>query len=317
MAASDKVALQTLPKRVSLSGLLGTRTAQFTLDRWRTERDERIIMVTPYEIQKISNHGVSNPIVARLAIQSNDLLKWLNVNQANREAVFSHYMALSRRLLACFDIQSRLIYARAETVKHSEKVWKEGNHTTPHVVSLQDEVENFLFAAKNYLREVAHLLNLLFDAGLQYDSSIFWDPKGQKSKVALWAEGTFGLDHEATQMLSSEADWVSELVRKRNAVEHPGEKSGTLRVKNFERLPGGGIRPPVWARDYNEEGEATDIYKDISVLMDNMLTFAEDVLVEAIRINPSFPMVIIAMIPEQDRDKTCPVRLTPTINLGK
>jgi hypothetical protein len=274
-------------------------------------------MVTPFEIQKISNHGVGNPIVARLTIQSNDLLQWLNVDQAKRDAIFLHYMELMRRLLACFDIQSRLINAKTETVEHSEKVWKEGNHTTPHVVSLQDEVENFLFASKIYLREVVHLLNLLFDAELPCDSSIFWDPKGKKSKVAMWAEDIFGSDHETTKMLSSEADWISELARKRNAVEHPGGKSGTLRVKNFERLPGGGIRPPVWARDYNEEGEATDIYKDISVLMDNMLTVAEDVLVDAIRVNPRFPMVLIAMIPEQDRDKSCPVRLRPTVNFGQ
>jgi hypothetical protein len=274
-------------------------------------------MVAPFEIQKVSNHGVGNPIVARLAIQSHDLLQWLNVEQAKREAILQQYMELMRRLLACFDIQSRLIKARAETIEYSEKAWKEGKRTTPHVISLQDEVESFLFASKVYLREVAHLLNLLFDARLPRDSAIFWDPKGQKSKVALWAEDIFGPDHETTKMLSSEADWISELARKRNAVEHPGEKSGTLSVKNFERMPEGGIRPPVWARDYVKEGEATDIYKDISVLMENMLTFAEDVLVNAIRINPVFPMVLIAMIPEEDRDKICPVRLRPTMNLGK
>ena len=273
-------------------------------------------MVTPFEIQKVSNHGVGNPIVARLTIQSHDLLQWLNVDQVKREAIFSHYMELMRRLLACFDAQSRLINARTETVERSEKIWEEGNHTTPHVVSLQDEVESFLFASKTYLREVARLLNLLFEAGLPCDSSIFWDPKGQKSEVVKWAEDTFGSDHETTNMLASEADWISELARKRNAVEHPGGKSGTLRVKNFERLPGGGIRPPVWARDYDDEGQATDIYKDISVLMDNMLTVAEDFLVDAIRANPSFPMILIAMIPEQDRDKSCPVRLRPTVNLG-
>lgn len=273
-------------------------------------------MVTPFEIQKVSNHGVGNPIVARLTIQSHDLLQWLNVDKVKREAIFSHYMELMRRLLACFDAQSRLINARTETVERSEKIWKEGNHTTPHVVSLQDDVESFLFASKTYLREVARLLNLLFEAGLPCDSSIFWDPKGQKSKVVEWAEDTFGSDHETTNMLASEADWISELARKRNAVEHPGGWSGTLRVKNFERLPGGGIRPPVWSRDYDDEGQATDIYKDISVLMDNMLTVAEDFLVDAIKANPSFPMILIAMIPEQDRDKSCPVRLRPTVNLG-
>ena len=158
-------------------------------------------MITPFEIQRISNHGTSNPIVARLTIQSNNLLQWLNVDQVKREAIFLHYMELNRRLLTCFDIQSRLINAKTETVEHSEKVWKEGKHTTPYVVSLQDEVESFLFASKIYLREVAQLLNLIFEAELPYDSSIFWDPKGQKSKVAMWAEVTFGSDHGTTKML--------------------------------------------------------------------------------------------------------------------
>ncbi len=275
-----------------------------------------IKMVTPFEIQKISNHGVGNPIVARLAIQSNDLLQWLNVDQVKREEIMLHYMELMRRLLACFDIESRLISAKAETVEYSEKIWKEGKRTTPHVVSLQDEVENFLFASKVYLREVARLLNLLFEAELPCDSRIFWNPKGQKSEVVVWAEDTFGSDHGTTTMLASEADWISELARKRNAVEHPGGKSGTLRVKNFERLSGGGIRPPVWSRDDENEGQPTDIYKDIAVLMDNMLTVSEDVLVDAIRANPSFPQILIRIIHEQDRDKSCPVRLRPTVNLG-
>ncbi|MBU3035471.1 hypothetical protein [Tritonibacter mobilis] len=274
-------------------------------------------MNPPFEVQKISNHGVNNPIVARLAIQSNDLLQWLNVKEAKRQEILAHYMELMRRLLACFDIENRLVNARTETVEYSQKVWREGGHTTPHVISLEDEVENFLFASKVYLREIARLINLLFEAGLENDSKIFWNPKGQKSQLVRWAEKTFGPKHSTTKMFASEADWISEVARKRNAVEHPGGWSGTLRVKNFERLPDGRIRPPVWALDDDQEVQETDIYKDISVLMDNMLTVAEDVLVDAIIANPSFPQVMIGMIPEQERDESCPVRLKPTINLGR
>lgn len=273
-------------------------------------------MVTPFEIQKTSNHGTANPIVARLAVQSNELLQWLDVDQVKREAILSHYLELMRRLLACFDIQTRLTNAKTDTIEQSERIWREGNQTTPHVIGLQDEVENFLFSSKVYLREVARLLNLLFEAELPYDSRIFWNPNGQKSEVVRWAEDTFGPDYETTKMLASEADWISELAKKRNAVEHPEGKSGTLRVENFKRIEGGGICPPVWARDYEEQGQATDIYNDISVLMENMLTFAEDVLVDAIRAYPSFPQVLIGMIPEKDRDASCPVRLRPTVDLG-
>ena len=266
-------------------------------------------MIVSFEVQKISNHGVGNPIVARLVIQSSDLLKFLNTDEANREEILLQCMELHRRLLGCFDIQSRLLFSRNETIENTKKILGEGCNTTPHVVSLQNEVEGFLLASKIYLREIARLLNLLFNAELPSEAGIFWNPKGQKSEVAIWAENTFGLDHEIYKMLTAESEWVAELVRKRNAVEHPGGWSGDLRVINFERMPGGGIRPPVWGREVDGEGEVTDIYSDISHLIDNMLTVAEDIIALAIGINPVSPYISIGMIPENERDGNCPVRL--------
>ena len=135
-------------------------------------------MKPPFIIQKISNHGTENPIVARLTIQTINLIDWLAVEDGDRKSIIEIYLDLNRRLLSCYDIHQRLVAARDIAVDEAEKVWEQGQYTVPHVIGLQEEVEAFLFAAKTYLREVARLLNALFQANLKNDSSIFWDPKG-------------------------------------------------------------------------------------------------------------------------------------------
>lgn len=270
----------------------------------------------PFVFQKISNHGSENPIVARLSIQTIDLIRWLKATEEEKKLIIENYIELQRRLLNCFDIQRRLLVARDEALGNAVTIWESGQNTVPHIIGLQEEVEGFLFSAKTYLREVARLLNSLFRANLPNDAAIFWDPKGGESKVAKWSKDRFGEDHATTRMLASEADWIGEIVRKRNAVEHPGDKSGILKLTNYERVAAG-IIPPHWSRVGANHVDATDIYKDISVIMDNLLTLAEDLLIEAVRNQPLFPQIILAFIPEKDRSPEVPVRVRATVDLGK
>jgi len=273
-------------------------------------------MKPPFVFQKVSNHGSANPIVARLAIQTFDLIQWLRAADDEKKMIIDNYLELQRRLLSCFDIHERLIAARRKALADAEKVWGQGQNTVPHVIGLQEEVESFLFAAKTYLREVARLLNNLFQANLADDSAIFWDPKGGDSRVAVWAQRRFGANHGTTKMLASEADWISEIIRKRNAVEHPEGKSGTLKITNFEARAEG-VLPPLWAREGSDDALPSDIYKDIPIMMDNLLTMAEDLLVDAIHANPLFPQIIFARIPEEKRNPEAPVRINATVDLGQ
>lgn len=262
-------------------------------------------MITPFTVQKVSNHGVSNPIVARLSIQTHKLAPALWVGDEKRGEIQKQYFELQRRLLNCHDIHVRLNNAKADTLAETARVLAEGNRTAPHVIGLQEEIENFLFATKTYLREVTVVLNLLFETKFANDSAIFWNPKGRDSEVGKWALETFGPDHTTTKMLQFDASWIGEIIRKRNAVEHPGGRSGTLIVTNFEQQREG-LMPPLWSRTGDMP---TDIYHDLPILMENLLTFAEDLLVEAIRAKQHSRALDFALIPEKDRDNSCPIRL--------
>ena len=267
-----------------------------------------------FVIQKISNHGPSNPIVARLVVQSKDLIQWLNAPDDVRQKILKLYIDLHYRLLNCYEVQQRLLAAKDATIESAKAAWNESMESTPYVIGLEGEAENFLLSAKRYLRELVFLLNTLFDAQLPTEASIFWNPKGGESKLGEWAKKKFGTSHDTAQMFASEAEWVSEIVQKRNAVEHPGGKSGTLIVKNYQRLAEG-FCPPLWARDGSNSTPPTDVYNDIQTAMDNLLTLTEDILIEASRNDPSFPQILFVEIPDEQRDTAVPVRIKAKVDL--
>jgi hypothetical protein len=95
----------------------------------------------------------------------------------------------------------------------------------------------------------------------------------------------------------------------RNVVEHPDDPHAPLAVKDFTlgtREPPFAVVQPIW---YLRDQPPSAIANDMRVLADNLLTFYEDILVDALkRTYPRMP-VAIAEIPEERRDPECPVRL--------
>jgi aspartyl-tRNA(Asn)/glutamyl-tRNA(Gln) amidotransferase subunit B len=212
-------------------------------------------------------------------------------------------MELTNRLLDCH--KSRDLLAQ----KVREKLPKQQNsqiRELPHVIGLQGIVEGYLYDTKNYLRDLLRLFEIVYGCNLK-EGSAFADLKGKgESDLAEWAAANFGKNHSFTKLLKTENVWT-ELVRMRNAIEHPGGKSGTLSIQNI-RL-GQTLDQyilPTWARTGRPE---TDILNDMAVGLDNMLTLAEDLLVLTVLDKPRVKQITVVEIPAKERDPICPVRL--------
>ncbi len=256
-------------------------------------------------ICRVSNYGTSHPVVARLRVQSHELLQWADLPRDKREAVFTIYDGLKNRLLKCDECYDRLKAALKET-REPGHVGFTGPHIQPYLIGLENEAETFLYESKNYFRDLLGVINVFFgtdfhEARIFYTSSVKGDVK-----LSKWAGRRFGPADSFTGMLRNEQDWIRELIRKRNAVEYPGEKSGTLRIENFQLAPDGLVVPPSWNRD---SLPPTDLLVDIEAAMDNMLTLAEDVLVACITKTAKFPIIEFAAIPEKNRNPNCPIRI--------
>lgn len=261
-------------------------------------------------ITKISNHGVSHPFVARLSVQTSELIQWADLSKEDQDAVSGLYMTtLQPRLLKCYDILCRLQQALSESVASAENEQKQQQdrriRAMPHVVGLQGEVEPFLYETKNYLRDLLNLFRIFFGFN-QIVASQFYDVKGNgESQVSAWSRKKFGADDDLTKLLKSEQAWVEQIIRMRDAVEHPGGWSGTLTIHNV-RLHPQGLIPPSWSRTGCPE---SDIFTDMKTTMDDLLTIAEDLLVACIQKRSRFPMLAFYEIAEKDRAPEIPQRL--------
>ena len=131
--------------------------------------------------------------------------------------------------------------------------------------------------------------------------------------IVKWASEKFGEDDPFTRMLVTEHEWIEEVIRRRNAVEHPGGHSGTLYIQNFTRLEDGRYVTPTWNRD---DGEPKGLYPDIEVILDNLLTLAEELLVSCNVHRSKHKIIQYAEIPEDKRNPECPKRLIVQLKEG-
>lgn len=62
-----------------------------------------------FRIQKLSDYGTANPIVARLSLQTQDLLPFYNLSDKQKEEIFGlFFSSLQPKLMTCFRIMEQL-----------------------------------------------------------------------------------------------------------------------------------------------------------------------------------------------------------------
>ncbi|TIT31204.1 MAG: hypothetical protein E5W76_27880, partial [Mesorhizobium sp.] len=150
--------------------------------------------VMAFQIQKISNAGTSNPIVARLGVQTTEIIGFAHLPDDKKEKIVSLYvMTLTQRLLKCEealelvkgkinDDTARILANRATDSRTLE---------IPFVVGLTGHAEDFLYAAKNYLRDLLGIFQIAYGCPLA-DARVFVPNKKGVIEIAKWASDTFG-----------------------------------------------------------------------------------------------------------------------------
>jgi hypothetical protein len=267
-------------------------------------------------IQQILDEGTTNPIVARLSIQTQNLLPFYNLSEDQRQKIFGIMFAdVQPKLLTCSRIFKDL---KTEVRGHQKRIDEVGleiqaggrAYKIPGIYDLQSRAETFLYQAKSVLRDLTKIFLVLF--GKDFNNSARFD------LVVEWGETKFGSKDELARMLKEdESLWIRQLVRMRNAVEHPGGKSGTLHVENFSSEVTGStarILEPVW---YLNNDKKSPIVLDMAVFADNLLTLCEQTLILCLeKFKKDFPIVVVE-IAESDRDPHCPVRYKMSVDTSK
>lgn len=264
------------------------------------------------KIQQLSDYGTSSPIVARLSIQTKDLIPFFEISDCKRAEIFSVFFAnIQPKLMACDRIKESLT---KEVLTHQKsiddcglKIQAHGNsYTLPAILDLEHRVEAFLYNAKSVLRDLTQVFLILFDKNFKR--------KARFDEVLKWGKDTFGNEDEYVEMLEKDQKWIKRIVDMRNAVEHPGDHAGSLLIDNFTSIEQEQeilFIEPRW--QFNDR-EKIPIIQEMNVIVSDLLTFCEETLIINIeRFKKPFPIKIVE-IPEAERDPACPVRFKAGID---
>lgn len=269
-----------------------------------------------FVIKNVSSRGSAHPVVARLLVQMSELIKFSGASQEVKDSVLEVcFESLLSRLGTCWDIWQWLAEEQIRCV--TEYVPSDGRVIQiPNIDELDREIDKFLYEAKNFLRDLLNNVITKFFPELDFsDASSFFDSRGDgDGPFVKWASEQYGAGDGLTRMLRDDQDWIKELVRKRNAVEHPGGRSGNLSVRNIEALPDGKITAPVWCRTDTIEGH---ISTEMEKYCENLLSFAEEVIIFGCIEKTSFSQIItFSEIPEAERNPECPIRFKACFREG-
>ena len=269
-----------------------------------------------FRIQQLSDYNLANPIVARLSLQTQDLLPFYNLTDKQKEEVFGlFFSSLQPKLMTCFRIMEQLTKEVRERQKKIDEAGLEFQaqgraYTLPSILDLQNRAETFLYNGKSVLRDLTDIFSILFSKDFKKEARF--------DKVLKWAKKEFGPDDPLTKMLEDDANtWIKKLVRMRNAIEHPGGYAGVLYIENFSSMEEGTkvlVIEPLWY--LNTEKKIPIVY-EMGVFVNNLLTFCEEILVLNLeKFKKGFP-ILIAEIPEKERDVQCPKRFKMVVDESK
>ena len=277
-----------------------------------------------YVVTKSSNHGTGNPIVARLSVQSRQLMEPFSISEEKKKRVWGIlHDNVQQQLLSCYDIWSQILSREKEIVA---KIEEAGIQTQSHGrVATIDQIENlkhlagsFLYSAKSVLRDIKFMICEFYET----DADICEIKAKDLNYKCLkeWAEKKFGKEDEFAKLVSEDFDlWIDEVYSKRNAIEHPGGHSGHLEISNFTAAQNPESKKwkgvfPQWQRNRDQPSSIT---RDMQITIENMLNFSEDVLVHCLRKAGSMVPVVIYEIQKENRDSDCPIRLRVTLDQEK
>jgi hypothetical protein len=268
-----------------------------------------------FVLKKGSDHGTSNPIVARQAVQTSEVIRFFSLPKQKQDRVLEIYINMIKPwLLQCKEISENIAKENEEirTRINENRIQIQSSGRVaevPQISRLTEQVETYLYNAKSSLRDLALIFEPLF--GVRFDHSRYHEIKD-------WFEGKFGADTPVTELLAADGPWLKRIVDMRNAVEHPEGKRGPLQIQNSELIGQNSERrlfqEPVW---FLKGEPPVGILPDMRIILDNFLTFAEDVLIAAyVQLHPG-SIVQFVEIPEQDRNTQCPVRLRAILDQSK
>jgi hypothetical protein len=253
--------------------------------------------------QLVSDIGSGNKIVARVFIQSIELLKLVLLpSHIDKATVISILHECKNLLLTCASVASDI---ETEVYEISKRIEQQdlprdnlgrGLNPFPQVQELTDQSSRFLVNAKRYAQLITEIFNSFFQT--EFHGPHF-------HKIRDWAKDNLVSDSPVYQLVKDNEPIFKYFIELRNCQEHSKKDKKTI-VENFRLLPDLSIRPPVW---HVTGSPHALIVEEMRCIVDFLLEFTELFLIQCIleKISDGIPYCVV-VIPKEQRNKNCPIK---------
>ena len=269
---------------------------------------ERTNPHAPWACTVHAKAGSGNTIVARVVVQSSEMLKIVTLpSHVNKDKLLLHMHQIKETLLACEAVTKRITASVEEIIEKikSNKLPRDnfgrGYNPFPHVTDLVIDANNFLINANKIVRFTTQLPRMF--TTLKEDSNF---DKLSETLAAALPPGTKIID-----WVNDQAESVRRIVDLRNFAEHP--KAKRTEISDFTIMPNGQIRVPVWGF---EEPDLMQIDEEMRMIVDYLTTIAEGMFISCLEqfMERSFPFVLIK---NETLKPECPVLYAYTIDVSQ
>jgi len=264
--------------------------------------------------QLLSDVGSSNPIVARLIIQTCELIQPIPIELKQKEDIIKILGEnVCERLVKCFKI-CRNIRNKVNVMNEYkfDQLVQSKSIEIPSIIELRQDCESFLYQAKLALRDLSEIFSVFYI--VEYCGDVY--KKSNYKVYGDWACNTFGADDYLSKGIKEEEVWIKKIKDMRDAVEHPSEESKLL-IHNIklvtDRTPSY-LKEPKWNLTGDNE---SSIRRDMEKFIENILSFSEELLIALLKKALPNKPIIFEEIPVEERDRDCPIRFKIGLDLSK
>ncbi|TDK30979.1 hypothetical protein [Luteimonas terrae] len=259
----------------------------------------------PWVSTPVSNYGSANLTVARVLLQSKEMLSSASFDgTVDKEAVLQHMHSCKEVLLACETLSDRVTSGISKLTNQIEERGiprdngGRGFNPFPHVEGLELDCGAFLVQINRAVKLVCELPTLFFD--LERPDSNF-------DHLATRLAKHVGEDTPLTRFVRAHADRVRYIAELRNYHEHPREIRTV--IKNFHALPSGDICEPTWQMVGEPGSQAMSVKEEIVAATEFVRSLAEVLFLHLLmhQLVDDFPF-IVTEIEESERDSAVPIR---------
>lgn len=251
--------------------------------------------------------GASNPIVARIFIQSVDALGNWSLRNGNVEVIKRQLHICKEEAIICESAYKKLkpdYDAAIKQIKDRKLKMQRNMVECPNLPNLRDEATAFLTSAKRALQAIGEVFN-------QYYVSDGKKPMVSNANFSFAVNRLESLqprNQNFIDYLKAVEPLTKRFVELRNGLEHPNEKDFTA-IDNFQISPKGFV-PPVWQRcNFAKEGP---ILEEMEVFIQLIIELCEHVFYFGLleNIAPNFNIRFqVEQLPDAEIDPECPIKL--------